>query len=567
MHRRQRALLIGLLLGVSAFPADAAEDAGRLLSSAQAARDRGDCRKAIAFARQALRSAEQEGEAFHLIGLCRLEANKAEAALAAFDRASKSVHPPSKTLLAFDRARAEELMNRDDEAEAHYLEASLDDGRLGALAHLQLILLALRQADVGAARDHFDLALAHPESAHLKDELALVAVQIEEEARGVAVVPQAHQNRILHQDDRGLGLTLAQRSTEAIVGEEEGPWRGSLLLGFGVGFDSNVQYLPRTGDLFGTEREGMGAGGDAYATVLFALGGAYAPARRYDVGIDYAFFQMAYQRPDYDPFAIQEHSLSLTQNVHLGRMVTLSLPLIAEASFSGLQQTYALFQATGGAFPELSLRWGPLFRTRFQAGWSRRRVVDQALAFLDGQRWEASVSQSVSWANWLLSLRFRYRRDLLGARVQEGAWGADGCEACNDLRNATPYSHDGRSVSLLLSSPFAKRLRLAVSATYEERPFLYPNRVFGRDAEGDRSTLESWRRFDRRVFLAPSVHVVLWREISLVARYTFSTNVSNVDGEKTQACEDRTTVCHPQDLQDRNYRKHAASVDLEYAWM
>lgn len=571
--RRCLIVLLTLSLCLEATPRARAADesADALLERAREARNQGDCSKATALAKRVLRRDKDRGEAYHLMGLCHLDAGDPKAALAHFARAKRHRNGLSPTLLAFDRARALELQGRDTKAERLYLEAARDEGRLGALASVELVLLALRRDDVVAAQDFFEMALLHPESPHLKDELALVGIQLEDaETASKERARQARADRASARasgEERASALTLSPLATEADRSDGEDRWTGSVLLGLGLGFDSNVQYLPRTGDLFGTERQAFGAGGDAYATVVVALGGTFAPTRRYDLALDYAFFQLAYQQPSYDLFAIQEHALSLTQNVHFGRRVTLSLPALVEVSFSGLRETYELFQVTGGLYPELSYRWAGLTRTRVQVGWSRRRVVDEALPFLDGQRQEITLTQSVTWANWLLNLRLRYRRDLLGVRVQPGAFAASDCDACNDVSNITPYSHDGRSVSLLLLSPFGKRVRFSANATYEERPFHLPNRVRGETEQGDRQTLRSWRRFDRRIFLAPTLAVGLWDKLSLVARYTYSQNVSNVDGARTAACEDLEVVCHPLDLQDRNYRKHAASLDLEYSWM
>lgn len=182
---------------------------------------------------------------------------------------------------------------------------------------------------------------------------------------------------------------------------------------------------------------------------------------------------------------------------------------------------------------------------------------------------DAQLTQEFRIRGWTLSLSGRRRYEQVGSRVEDPFTFVDAaCTSTDpngdlvfdecDFRTVTPFAYVGSSAAARIQSPFASWVRGAIALRLEDRQYAQAS-VVGLDprVEGESRTFS---RRDQR--LTGSADMRLGRDTGVSLRYDVVLNRSNIDEKSASTC----APCHPLDFDNRNFIKHAVSLELDTSW-
>ncbi|MFT3914660.1 MAG: hypothetical protein QM704_11240 [Anaeromyxobacteraceae bacterium] len=584
-----------LALVVAASPATGPDP----LAAARAALASGDPASAE---RLALAAAEaRDAAALYLVGVARFRLGRPAEALDALDRAGPEGDAPGPW--SYNRGACLLDLGRPEEAERAFVAAAEADR---ALAPVALVNAGFAALDAGA----LDRATAHAAAARhaaegpgadLVGELergvaeaaaarataayaaGLAAFDrgdfVEARGRFVAaaeLAPKDGKSRLmagasaLRRGERDAGEADVRRALELGLAAEdarvalaylqrpaaEGAW--SALASAEAGWDSNAL---QTGTGVANDRFATAAGrtSSPFAQAELAIGwGGTLKGLRLDAGYD--LVQLAYAAQAAQDYGVQQHAGLLALTFRPPGPLTLGLAAEGQVAFTGLSDFRGLL-AAGGLRGWAALAEGRHLATRLELAADRRRGLD-GFGYLGGRRLEAGLSQEVARSRATLRGGYRLRLDDLGDDVAAAPAPhgpqcdmMDGCTAATISR----FGHLGQLGWLSAKVTLTPRLTLDLSAGIERRVYRGDDRFLVTVLGGPTLVAYAQRRKDWRVTAGASLGLQLAGPWSVVARWDHVTNLSTLDGRRTDCTEG---FCPPSPLGDRNYEKDVVGVGI-----
>jgi tetratricopeptide (TPR) repeat protein len=595
------------------------------LADARAAFARGEYDRAEALALAGAQPPRM-GAALYLVGLSRFRAGRTAEALEAIDAASRAADRPDPGPWQYNRGACLYQLGRFEEAEASFTEAA---ALTPSLASVALVNAGFAALDGGAPERAKALA-SRARAAGSGRELDLVEDLERHIAGATDAGPSTPDDRAAEDYRRGLAAYDAGRFREAFesfqraAAGDPSAGRYRLMVGaaelklgrrsearaeleqalrlvldtseaeaardhldassFGLaargrgweaqlragsGFDSNVLQS----GLVGSQERAPIASGQVSSTVASGtLGLAYRWRAREELFAElaYGLDELAYLATAASDYSLQQHQLtgglewSVLRRLRLGAFAGGQLAFTGISSFRGLQAA-----ATGGgwvAFDETGRT-----ATRVDFGFTRKAALLPEFSFLTGNRVDALVSQELRLGGLTLDLSYRYRDERIGTLTQSAQFAPPSlCSAGCIQQYVIPFGYSSNTLGLSARAAPASRLRLGLAGGLEWRDHRGDSFLSVTSPDGSTRELDRRQRQDRRVFVTLLTVVRLWRGLEVTLRYDLVVNRSNVDNHSSEppgdSCGPPAFRCHQLDYDDKNYTKHAFTLETGYVW-
>jgi hypothetical protein len=374
------------------------------------------------------------------------------------------------------------------------------------------------------------------------------------------------QARGLATEDRDLAQTylglIGEADAQAPQDDHDSGFAATISTSVGGGYDSN----PNRSGVAQLDSEAA-AGlthGTSFGTATLELGVYGTPLPNLQLDLDYTLDQSTQIDRSMAGLDYQDHALEMTVRHRLGEGVRLDFALAGELSFTGTATVLTAFSNSARAQGDLVLGAG-MVQLRLGAGFQTTAVLDPALTFLSGQRFEVRATPVVTWEGWRISAIVRLRAEELGtARSEPGAAPEIWCGSCT-VATVVPYSNRSASLSGRIKGPSQWWLQPGISARLDRRWY------------GDLATLERsgadaaaasdlGRRATETRALGADLRLRLTETISLTARWDFSRFVGAFHPLSADACAGHEQ-CGQGLLANRQYDKHALGLQLEIEWL
>jgi tetratricopeptide (TPR) repeat protein len=345
-----------------------------------------------------------------------------------------------------------------------------------------------------------------------------------------------------------------------------------LVTQAGSGFDSNVLQsgVARGREVIGPLSENV-ASPLLLASLAASLRGRLGESL---VGeVTYGFDQLAYLAPRAQDYSVQQHGLSGALEWSAGERWRLGVTGGGQAAFTGLGG-FRLLQWAGGAGAFAALDETERTSTRLELDWTGKLAGRQEFSYLSGNRLDATLGQTVRWQWLTLEASYRLRDEAIGTMTETAALAPPvppmACMAGCTSEQIIPVGYLGNTLTLSGRAAVASWLVLRLSGGVERRDFLDDNYLAVRLADGGRLSFDRRRRLDWRGLGSLSASVRPSRASEIVVRYDLIVNRSNIANHSVDrigvACGPPDFVCHQFDFDDKNYTKHAVSLEFAYGW-
>jgi tetratricopeptide (TPR) repeat protein len=424
---------------------------------------------------------------------------------------------------------------------------------------------ALEQHRYGeAARCYRRAAVLTPRTGEALVMAAVAEFQLGQYGEARADLARA-QARGLATEDRELAQTylglIAEADAQAPQDDRDSGFAATISTSVGGGYDSN----PNRSGVAQLDSEAA-AGlthGSSFGTATLDLGVYGTPLPNLQLDLDYTLDQSTQIDRSMAGLDYQDHALEMTVRHRLGEGVRLDLAVAGELSFTGTATVLTAFSNSARAQGDLILGAGKV-QLRLGAGFQTTAVLDPALTFLSGQRFEIRATPIVTWEGWRLSAIVRLRAEELGtARSEPGAAPEIWCGSCN-VATVVPYSNRSASLSARIKGPSQWRLQPGASARLDRR--WYGDLATLERSDADAAATDLGRRATETRALGADLRLRLTETISLKARWDFSRFVGAFHPLSAEACAGHEQ-CGQGLLANRQYDKHALGLQLEIEWL
>ncbi|MBS2023674.1 MAG: hypothetical protein JST92_14820, partial [Deltaproteobacteria bacterium] len=523
------------------------------MTQAQQAFDEANYPRAIELA-QAAAHPPDEGAALYLIGLAQFRAGQAEEALATLDRAGAAADKPDALMWHYNRAACLYELGRFLEAEAEYLDVSLLDPSLRAVALVNAGWAAL---DAGSperarwwARQANDAATGHANDlvaellARLDD--GDEARATEEYSEGVQAFDAgrygeafARFNRAASFDPRdgrihimtgasalelgrsseaqaellrALSMPLAEPDQRAardyleLVRRRQGPDLFSLSVRAGTGYDSNTLQTTigsGTGDDRGSgeERPDLATSQTPSATANLGATATLRPRwlDNWLTEVNYSVDQWSYVAQAAQDRSLQLHELSLSLENRPSPRWRLGVSGLGQLMFTGLSNFRGM-QVVGGVSAWALADETDSTSLRLDLGWQHKQALTAEFDYLSGERFDLGVAQELRLPRVTLSAGVRLRAELIGSTtsVIADVQRQGGCDRDCQLQIVTPYDFLAPAAWVGARVPLPQRFVLDLSLGGEWRTYLTDNQTSVYGESGVQGSLGQITRHDGR---------------------------------------------------------------------
>ncbi len=566
------------------------------------------------------------GAALYLVGLSRFRAGRPAGALEALDAAGRAADHPDRGPWQYNRGACLYQLGRFEEAEASFIEAAALTPSLASVALVNAGFAALdgsapqrakalasraRAAGSGRELDLVEDLERHiaggsgagpstPDDRAAEDYrrgLAAYAAGRFQEAlesfqRAAAGDPSAGRYRVMvgaaelklerrsearAELERALRLHLDASEAEAARDYLDAPsfglaargrgWEAQLRAG--SGFDSNVL---QSGLIGSQERAPIASGQVSSMVASGTFGLAYRWRAREELAAEltYGLDELAYLATAASDYSLQQHQLtgglewSALRRLRLGAFAGGQLAFTGISSFRGMQAA-----ATGGGWAAIDETGHTTTHVEF--GLTRKAALLAEFSFLTGNRIDALVSQELRLGGLALDLSYRYRDERIGTLTQTARFALPSlCSAGCTQQYVIPFGYSSSTLGLSARAAPASRLRLGLAGGLEWRDHRGDSFLSVTSPDGNASEIDRRQRQDRRVFATLFSALRVWRGLEVTLRYDLVVNRSNVDNHSSEppgdSCGPPALSCHQLDYDDKNYTKHAFTLETGYVW-
>lgn len=551
------------------------------------------------------------GAALYLVGLARFRDGRAAEALEALDAAGRAEDAPERAAWSFNRGACLYALERFEESEAAFLEATGDE----ALARVAWLNAGFAALDAGAPdraaqwAERARAGASEREAVQLQELLSFIAEAQGrapdtgedayrqglasfdagrfEEARahflqaakgdpssgrarlmaGASAYRTGERETAREDIEAALALTLGpvDRKTahdyldRLSLGLRAGGRGLRLSTGAGLGLDSNVlQVGVASRDVSGTDVETV----SAFAEAGLGLATRLRLSDAFFAEFSYGATQRAYSQATARDYSLQLHRVAAALEWEAARRVRLGALAGGDVFFTGLENFRGLQASiTGAAW--LALDESERTSTRLDLALVRKTGLASEFDYLSGTRLDATLSQELRLRTLGLTAWYRYRKDDIGTLVQ------DVSSTTTSQQYVIPFAWAGHAVGASARLPLGERLDASLDTEFEWRDYLDDSYLRVEATDGSVETWGRRRRSDQRFVLAPALSARLSQRLRLSARYELLVNASNVDTRLTDRrgeCTAPDYRCHAYDYTNGNYQKHLVMLELGASW-
>lgn len=556
------------------------------------------------------------GAALYLVGLARFRAGRPAEALEALDAAGRTEDAPERGAWSFNRGACLYALERFEEAEAAFLEATGDEAlarvawinagfaALDAGAHeraaqwaekarpgaserealqIQELLSLVEEARgraPNASEDAYRLGLAAFDEGRIEEARAqfLQAATLDPSSGRARLMAGASAYRAGERETAredveaalGLKLEVQDRKTahdylDRLSFGLRASGRGvRFSAGAGLGFDSNVLQVGVAGrDVTGGATTDVDTS-SPFAEASLGFGARLRVSDTWFAELSYSGTQRAYSQDTAQDYSLQLHRVAAALEWEVARRVRLGVLGAGDVFFTGLSDFRGLqASATGAAW--LAVDQSERTSTRLDFAIARKSGLSSEFDYLTGTRLDATLSQEFRLRAVGLTAWYRYRKDDIGTLEQDAGSTTTG----TSQEYVIPFAWAGHAVGASARFVLGERFDASLDAEAEWRDYL--DESFLRVTAADGSVQEWDRRLrrDQRFVLVPALSARLSSHWRLSARYELLVNDSNVDTrlfDPRGACTAPDYVCHAYDYTNGNYTKHLVMVELGASW-